>query len=68
MQIINLTQAQTIITSIGNGISDNIVGVLIVAALIIGLAMVAMLIDWATGAWDEEWRSPTTGRSYKFRK
>ena len=68
MQNIKLTQAQTIITAIQNGLSENIVGILIVAGLIIGLAMVAMLIDLATGAWDTEWRSPTTGRSYKIRK
>lgn len=65
MVIVNATDILAPITS---AIANNIGGVLIVFATIVGLAIVAALIDWATGANYTTWRSPSTGRSYKIRK
>lgn len=67
MQIFTGSSAADVISKIGSSIADNIGGILAIFGLIVGMSIVAALIDWATGANYTTWRGPS-GQSYKIRK
>lgn len=49
MEIFTTTQMTGLLTTVWNGISSNLIGVLIVLGFTVGLSIVLSLINWAVG-------------------
>lgn len=66
MDIFDTDAITEALTPIISAVTNNIGGVLVIFAAIVGLAVVLALIDQVTGT--TSWRSPSTGRSYKVKR
>lgn len=64
MELINTESAALVIAAVGAIVYDNIVAVLAFMGFIIGVSLVATLINHEGSG--KEWRSPLTGRRYKL--